>query len=251
MKRPIIIHFHIFKNAGTSVDRVLEQNFNDGWAKIESPDSHPLDLETLLDFVRANPHINAVSTHTAVVKAPILNDLKIIPICFVRHPIDRIRSAFDFERAQSLLTPSVIQAKKGTFRDYMDWYLASPPAWQVSNFHAYHFKDFLSPPAPTAQALEQRTLQAVHSMPWLGLVEKFDASMERMAHEIHQFFPDYKTLQANTNRTTNVGTELEENLEAFRLRIGSDTYQRLRQLNAIDFQIYEIVRQRYSTSSLG
>ena len=33
--RTVILHYHLFKNAGTSVDRLLQRNFPDAWATRE------------------------------------------------------------------------------------------------------------------------------------------------------------------------------------------------------------------------
>ena len=245
MKRPVIIHFHLFKNAGSSLDAILEQNFGSNWGQIESPNLEPLKLESLIGFIRNNPKINAVSTHTALVRVPELKDLKIIPLCFVRHPLDRIRSAYDFEKTQNIKAPSVIQAKQGSFRAYMDWYLASPPAWQVSNFHAFHFKNFHYPFDTDMENVERLAINAVLDMPWLGLVEKFDESVERFARRIKEYFPDFKTQRVNKNRTTCASSGLKENLAMFRSRIGDKTYRELEDLNSIDIKLYEIVKRRF------
>ena len=47
--RPIIIHYHLFKNAGTSLDRTLRQNFGVTWATIEhEPTMRPAELRRFL-----------------------------------------------------------------------------------------------------------------------------------------------------------------------------------------------------------
>ena len=251
MTRPVILHFHLFKNAGTSVDAALKQNFDQGWAQIESQDLRQLGSDSLVEFVRANPHIKAISTHTAAVKIPVQADLKFIPICFVRHPIDRIRSAYDFEKQQTAPTPSALQAKKGTFRDYMNWYLASPPARQVSDFHAFHFKDFhVVTPETNRELVEMHAVKAVHDMPWLGLVEQFDKSLEMFVQRIKQDFPGFNRVHVRANRTTKSDAKLQDSLTDFRSRIGEATYRELQELNAIDFQLYEIVKQRFSDDVL-
>ena len=102
-KRPVIVHFHLFKNAGTSVDRILQRNFGDRWIEIEGPNNKKLTQDALIDFIRGNPQYDAISSHTAVVSVPQYDDIEIIPIFFYRHPIDRIRSAYDFERKQDCL----------------------------------------------------------------------------------------------------------------------------------------------------
>lgn len=246
MKRPVILHYHLFKNAGTSVDEVLKQNFKKDWADIEGPDRKKLSTEALVEFIRSRPNLKAVSSHTAVVALPDVDDLEIIPICFMRHPIDRIRSAYSFEKKQNVTTPGAIQAKKGSFQEYMDWRLANPPSWQVQNFHAMRFKDFHTlTPAKNVQLIEKRAKEAVENMSWLGLVEQFDKSLESFAVNIRKHFPDFKTFSVDTNKTSRPGASLQDNLSAFRENIGHSTYSKLEKLNEIDFQLYESVKRRF------
>lgn len=249
MTRPVVLHFHLFKNAGTSVDVILKRNFGDAWGEVEGPNNKKLDSEPLVEFIRSHPNLKAISSHTAVVTLPKADDLNIIPMCFVRHPIDRIRSVYDFERVQEAKTPGAIQAKKGSFKEYVDWRLANPPSWQVKNFHAVRFKDFYEFTRPMQQELvEKRALRAVRNMPWLGLVEKFEQSMEAYALAIREHFPEFKIYQANANRTTNSQLSLQDNIEAFKDRVGIETYSELEEMNELDFRLYEIVKKRFHVS---
>lgn len=248
MLRPVVLHFHLFKNAGTSVDRILKQNFKDAWAEIEGPNRKKLDSDDLLAFIRSNPKLRAVSSHTAVITLPKVDDIVFIPICFVRHPIDRIRSAYEFERTQNAQTPGAIQAKKGSFIDYMEWRLSNPPSWQVSNFHAQRFKDFAQfTPARNMELVTERAKHAVNAMPWLGLVEEFDRSMETFAETIRPYYSGFKTFRANDNRTTPQGSTLHDNLQLFRESIGAETYGKLEEINALDFELYDMVKKRFAS----
>lgn len=249
MIRPVVLHFHLFKNAGTSVDEILKRNFGSAWSEVEGPNNKRLDSGPLVEFIRSHPGLKAVSSHTAVVTLPKVDDLKIIPICFIRHPIDRIRSVYDFERLQKATTPGSIQAKKGSFRDYVDWRLANPPSWQVCNFHAFRLKDYYKYTHPMEQELVQRRgLRAGRNIPWLGLVEQFDQSMEAYAQTIREHFPKFKTYPANANRTTAPTQSLQSNLGAFQDRIGMQAYAELEEMNRLDFRIYDIVKLRFERS---
>ncbi|MGB6228804.1 MAG: sulfotransferase family 2 domain-containing protein [Litorimonas sp.] len=243
-KRPVIVHYHLFKNAGTSVDRLLHKNFGDeAWAEIEGPNNRKLDPEPLLDFIRENPHLKAVSSHTAVVSVPDADDIEILPIFFLRHPIDRIRSAYDFERKQDAQTPGAIKAKEGDFKHYMDWRLTCDTPWnpwQVSNFHAMRLKDFHEfTPAKQLQLFLPRAKRAVDALPTVGFVEDFDGSMQRVADHVRPYFPDFQVESVRANVTAAPHAKLEENLKAFEERIGSDVYKELEAANEIDFDLYQ------------
>ena len=96
-KRKVIIHYHIFKNAGTSIDRMLKESFSERWANYDKPEPtskiSPAELE---EFILDNPDLMAVSSHHAVPPLPDKH-LEVYPIILLRHPIDRAYSAYLFE----------------------------------------------------------------------------------------------------------------------------------------------------------
>ena len=60
----VIFHYHIFKNAGTTVRSILEQNFGPRFTALES--EYPDDVvsnDALLRFLGYRPDIAAVSSH--------------------------------------------------------------------------------------------------------------------------------------------------------------------------------------------
>ncbi|TMK06653.1 MAG: hypothetical protein E6G72_16545, partial [Alphaproteobacteria bacterium] len=97
-RRPIIIHYHFFKNAGTSVDAILQRNFGAGWTSREYPPRSTPNAAR--EFLTANPQIAALSSHTLPLPPPDIPDAEILPILFIRHPLDRLKSAYLFERNQ-------------------------------------------------------------------------------------------------------------------------------------------------------
>ena len=68
--RPVILHYHYFKNAGTSVDAVLSQNFGDDWvtAEFEGMNNH----EAVANWIRSHPGAQAFSSHTAQFPLPVV-----------------------------------------------------------------------------------------------------------------------------------------------------------------------------------
>ena len=80
-RRPIIIHYHFFKNAGTSVDAILQRNFGAGWTSREYPARSTPNAAS--EFLVANPQIAALSSHTLPLPPPNIPDAEILPI---EHP---------------------------------------------------------------------------------------------------------------------------------------------------------------------
>jgi hypothetical protein len=63
--RPIIVHHHIFKNAGTSIDFSLKKYFGGKWSALEGEHArHIVTEKILLEFIQNNPGVSAISSHS-------------------------------------------------------------------------------------------------------------------------------------------------------------------------------------------
>src|SRR5512141_2873477 len=89
-RRFVLVHYHIFKNGGSTIEYVLERAFPGRFATVHgpSPDS-VLTGEDLAAFIRANPHLTAITSHHLRYPLPAMKDVVIFDICLLRDPIDR------------------------------------------------------------------------------------------------------------------------------------------------------------------
>ena len=246
--RSVIIHYHLFKNAGSSVDTILQHNFGDAWAEIEGPGRKKLTRKMMREYILENPDKKAISSHTAIIAKQNIEGVNIIPIFFFRHPIDRIRSAYEFERVQKEDTPGARVAKEGDFNHYMAWRLASPSMSQIANFHTHRLKDYrgLTRNYDT-HLFRLRSLQALRMLPFVGLVENFDRSMREFEKLIKPHFPEFEVITAQSNTMKDPSTAIAEKLKAFENEIGRISYFNLLQLNAIDLELYHFVKDKLWT----
>ena len=54
--RNVVIHYHIFKNAGSSIDKILLDNYGSAWAPFEgSAPTSLLSVRDLAEFVFSRP----------------------------------------------------------------------------------------------------------------------------------------------------------------------------------------------------
>ena len=86
--RTVILHYHYFKNAGTSVDDILARNFPGAWmtGEFDGMNNH----EAVARWIAANPQASAFSSHTAQFPLPAIEGVMVLPVVFLRHPLDRI-----------------------------------------------------------------------------------------------------------------------------------------------------------------
>ena len=178
--RRVIAHLHLFKNAGTSIDASLERNFGDGWVKHDNPHGGlVLTSSELVAYLADRPAVQAVSSH--LLRPPLTHagqgydEITIDPIVFLRHPIDRIRSAYEFEaRGRNSDKPT------DSIGDWIAWHRAKN-SHQCNNFqvagltslrhpngHVDHRQEF--------HAHQESARQFVANLAAFGLVERFDES---------------------------------------------------------------------------
>jgi hypothetical protein len=241
----VIIHYHIFKNAGTSVDLMLQRNFTRQWTEAEFPllnkDAHA-NSRLVEDFLRERPHLLALSSHTAQLPLPKL-DREIFPILFLRHPLDRLMSAYTFERMQQANTHGAQLAKKHDFSGYVRELLANPSFRQARNFQTQR----LAAAEPPERGSErERALRVLDSLPFVGLVEAYGRSVESLCRLLAPHFPGFQQLLAHENRTPGRDKSLEKRIDAIRNSLPDVLFEDLAQANSDDFTIYEMVKSKYS-----
>ena len=242
--RKLLIHYHLFKNAGTSVDAILGRNFADRWVNTEFPPPNNVDhQEAIRLFIRDNPRLEAISSHTLMLPVPRIDGVAVFPILFVRHPLDRIKSAYEFERKQDATTVGALIAKEQDFAGYIRSRLA------VRNDRAC--RDFqvarLSMAALAAEGSElAKALAAVEQLPFVGLVEAFAASAQRLQQLVQPMFPAFQSFDVRANVTAARHDRLEERLEEIRQELGQETFRLVMEANQEDMTfLYAKIREAY------
>jgi hypothetical protein len=185
-----------------------------------------------------------LSSHTARLPPPNIPRVTVFPILFVRHPLDRLRSAFDFERVQQLETPGSRLARSCDLAGYAKTHLSFRLA-QASNFQTARLAAF--EPRRSETSLE-RAIVAIGKLPFIGLVDAFAESMQLLAHTLRPTFPMIQAVVRHANRTSDV-SELAERLKEMEQEIGSKLYRALHVANADDMHIYNLIAERYSRNA--
>jgi hypothetical protein len=239
----LIIHYHIFKNAGTSVDTMLQRNFGSLWTEGEfppAPSGYASNASVVEAFLSQRPELLAFSSHTAQLPLPQLGK-RVFPIFFLRHPLDRLKSAYLFERMQDADTHGARLAKTCDFEGYVRALLAGPPVRQARNFQTERLAGSEAP-----QGSERdRAMRMLESLPFVGLVEAYDRSLERLGEWLAPHFPNFQTFSLHENRTAGQEGDLQERLAAIEASLPTELYENLVKSNADDFAIYDKVRARY------
>ena len=98
-QRFVIVHYHIFKNGGSTLEAIFEREFGDGYATVHGPEaSSTLDARELEEFLARHPLVNVISSHHLRYPKPAIRHMVIFDCCFVRHPLDRLDSLYRYSR---------------------------------------------------------------------------------------------------------------------------------------------------------
>lgn len=197
MSRTVILHYHLFKNAGTSVDQILKQNFGDTWVTAEFPQQGGDNSDLVTEWIKTTPEAVAFSTHTAFGPVPQIDGVKIITVMMLRDPIKRIRSAYRFERTQEAQTWGSELAKTHDLEGYVRARLGRPGDRQCRNFQCQRLASML--PGPELEL--DRAMQAMSQLSVAGLVDDFDVALQDLADALAGDFPDFEWSSVQANRT--------------------------------------------------
>jgi hypothetical protein len=196
MKRTVILHYHLFKNAGTSLDQILKRNFGEKWVTREFSTVGKNNTEQVEDWIRETPEAVAYSSHTMMGPIPQVEGVRVISVLLLRDPLARIKSAYRFERKQRADTWGAQLAKEHDFEGYVRTRLARPGDRQCRDFQTHRLAGMVPGPEPELD----RALAALKQISVVGLVERFDEALAALEAELATDHPGFSwdSVRANT-----------------------------------------------------
>ena len=233
--RNVILHFHLFKNAGTSLDALLKENFPAQWLTKEFDSNKALNHLQLVDWIKQNPEAICFSSHTAKLPPPEIDGVNIYPLIFMRHPIDRIASVYLFEKKQGGDGKWPTIARNTSFKGYLEERLIRSADRQCINFHVERFASMF--PNNVGSEFERAKL-ALETLPFVGIVEDYEGSVQRMTQWLKPHFPNFKANVHRLNTTRDSELSLERKLEAIREEVGLEMFALLEERNLSDLKLY-------------
>lgn len=246
---PVLVHYHIYKNAGSSIARLLRECFGDCWTTFEGASaSDIIDSARLKDFLNAHPHIRAVSSHLARPPIPMLS---VRPLLMLRHPIDRARSVYYFA-CRDASQPDHEIASNGSFSDYVNFYLEQDDAGVViRNYQVVHLSE-ASFRCEHIQLAEASPADLEHAKAVLaewgvfGLVRRFADSCKLFSAYYGGEFPELVLQEIAENVSTSASLNDDEALALAHTELGGAAFDRLIEANSLDLELYRFAQERFS-----
>lgn len=246
--RKLILHYHLFKNAGSTIDEILKRSFGEAWISFDKEDPTAKILPAEMSaYISSNPSTRAISSHQALLPLPV-GEFKIFPLVFLRHPILRARSAYLFEWQKQLR----LTEPKGSFAEYVREQLNTRSRCPIANFHVAQLANTaLAGEKPQYDAcLEGRfssATAALEDLPFFGLVEQFQESLVRMHFYLSFHFPELKVVNRLVNTTQKNNGKFEDKLLGIRRELGDALYGELVDRNKEDLKLYKFACEKFSS----
>lgn len=246
--RQVILHGHIFKNAGTTFDWSLKKNFGDGFLDHREDKLMRTEGRThIAELVNSRPALRALSSHHMSRDLPSLPGVAFIQVYLLRHPVARLHSVYDFERTQKGTTPGSKAARSKTFTDYVAWRMLPDVARTIRNYQTLYLAGNHAATADSHIATIDfpEAMRTIQGDSLVGLVERYDESMVMLEEQLRPWFADidlsYVVQNAGKSRKRGAASH---DVVARTLEELGDLQQTVIDQNSFDLALYQLAGQR-------
>lgn len=239
-QRHILIHNHIFKNAGTTIDWALRRNFGENFIDHRDDQNMQKGPDYLGPFLLDHPNIRALSTHHLRLPLPLLDNVIFLTIMMFRHPIERVTSVYNFECKQAQAeTLGARFARNHDLRQYVLWRMRDDVPPTIRNFHIFRSLPGAVDWQREAGAIEiLKAKHYINTLQLIGFVEYFNESMILFEETLNAVCPsiDFSYKKQNVGQQNNDSQELR--IEKLRKEIGDAAFALLLDRNRADMELY-------------
>jgi hypothetical protein len=225
-----------------AIEDMLRRSFEENFASIDTPerDGH-FSTEALLSVLNSNPHLKAVSSHQIHYPVPRVRGFLFFDLCFLRDPIDRIRSIYDYFRDKPGAGDPVSEfANQLPLGEFMTMLIKEMP-WYINDAQVNLLSNGIVNDSPSALDFDRAVAKMLRTS-FLGVVDRFAESMVGGQYFLQPGFPELACWGVPTNTTAGVGSTLEKRKALVREACDSRTYSELLRLNAMDLKLVDLAR---------
>jgi len=238
----VILHSHLFKNGGTTFDWILRRNFGDRFLDHrQGREMKEGGRRYLHRLLQSSPALCALSSHHLPWPVGKLRGRTLLATLFVREPLLRVKSVYEFERIQFASdSPGATYARSHDFNSYVRWRLRSDVGAVIRDYHvrcAAGVKPGNS--VDMNRCLFRRACRYLLDTPLVGIVEAYDQSMVYFEHELTPYFPAIDLAYVPQNINPLAGQpEAPDPAEEMLSRLDTDVRAGLLAANAFDQKFY-------------
>ena len=233
--RFVILHYHFLKNAGMSIESMLHRSFGSRFSSIDTSerDGHVTE-EMLLDHLRRDPLLQAVSSHQIRYPVPCVPGFMFFDLCFLRDPLERIRSMYDYFREKPQEGDPVSDfANRFSLGGFVAKLIEEMP-WYIHDAQVNLLANGIANDIPQPGDFERAVSKMLRTS-FLGVVDKFHESVVAGEHFLKPVFPTLDCTMEVENVSEERAGELQEACEPA-------VYEELIRVTACDAKLVDLAR---------
>jgi hypothetical protein len=240
---PVLLHAHLFKNAGTTFDWSLKRHFGDRFCDHRDDVQMRGNSAYLKRFLEENNELQALSSHWLPLPPPSIEDRRLLPVLFLRDPIERIASVYEFERRQELDHPGTLKARESSFQDYVRWRLEERTGPVIRNYQVRMLSGAY--PGDGSEQQFERALALLDALPVVGLVECYRQSIVLIERALTGEFPGLDlSFRPQNVRDASDQRSHRERRASVESRLGP-LREAVIAANQYDLRLYAAVKERF------
>lgn len=236
--RNVIVHYHIMKNAGSTIESILEREFGDAFFAVHRADSDGrIDPADIAETLAREPSARALTSHHFAFPVPRIPRTTIFDCCPIRHPLDRLASLHRYlsrippvDAVGRLAATSDVATFLRALLDRFPNFVHNAQTNTISNggrFRAMGDADL----ATAIAVVEKSSLHVV--------VDRLGESLTVGEYFLRPAFAGLQLHYVPQNVTRDAATSLAERLEHLGRRLGAALLRDLRRANEYDIRLYE------------
>jgi hypothetical protein len=237
--RYVIVHYHIFKNGGSTIESVLEREFGPRFAELHGPEAEStLDGGDLAAFLEAYPEVAAVSSHHLRYPKPEVRRTVLFDCCFLRDPLSRLHSLYTYFKRIAWNGEYSSWARRYSPREFMMRLIEEAPH-QASDVQVNELANAAAFTRPPGEDDLERAAALFRNMAMPGLVDMFDESLVSAEYYLKPAFPGIRLDYIRQN----VSAPNDGDGPDLAGLWGAEVHDRLARMNRMDLELVRRARQ--------
>lgn len=241
-ERHLLLHAHMFKNAGSTFDSSLQRSFAESFVDHRDDAAMRRGADYLGPYIQQRSDLQCISSHWVTFPLPQIPNTCVHLAMLFRDPLERIFSVYRFERRQQDDSPGGRQARELDFPDYVRWRLQSGVGPVIRNFQTrYCSASYMGEDLDTMYI---QALALLDTTPLIGLVERYEESMALFEYHLRPLFPNLdlsaKPINTSDPLPVDAGKKREQALRQL-----SPLMEEATAANQYDIRLYNEVTARF------
>jgi len=247
--RTVICHYHIYKNSGTSFDTLLTENFGDNHICFDGPfPFFTIDQEQLTRTIDRKSNMIAFSSHQIQLPVPVSLDYLVLPVVFLRHPLLRILSIYNFKRQTVDGTLTSKNAQSMTFDEWINYcFTDNQEITHISNAQtrllgaAFRQRPLMRRKPNMMEYDVHQAIRNIENVKLLARTEFFNQDVEHFSKVLGQYGIEFNFKNISPQNTTskNHHKPISERLDTIKQSLSDESYQKLLDANKQDLFLFD------------